>query len=97
MIIDKRSVISEPVLNGMMLHSGAMPPLFNPLAPLSPLHHAAIFELFPPWEGLLEMDVLVDFLGVRTPVEYDCEGFTEDEMRRASSLWRTNRTPYTKL
>jgi hypothetical protein len=86
MIIDRRSAISEPVLNGLTLHSAALPPLLNPLAPLSPLRHAAIFELFPPWEGLLEKDVLIDFLGVRTPFEYDCEGYTADEMRRATRL-----------
>ncbi len=83
--IDQRSAVSEPILYGMMLHSGALPPVFNPLAPLIPLRHAAIFELFPLWEGSLEIDMLVDFLGVRTPFEYDCEGLTDDGMRRAST------------
>ncbi len=63
-------------------HAAELPPLLNPLAPLTPMRHAAIFELFPRWEGPLEHGMLVDFLGVRTPFEYDCEGTTPDEMRR---------------
>ena len=54
------------------------------------MRHAAIFELFPRWEGPLEHDMLIDFLGVRTPYSYDCEGTTPDEMRRAreEGKWR---------
>ena len=69
----------------------SLPPLLNPLLPLSAQRHADIFALFPSWEGPLEEGMLIDFLGIRTPYEYDCEGYTPDNMRCTNRSQREGR------